>query len=122
MRDHARLRPPQLAGDEHGRRLRVGALELRVEVGIALVALELDAVEAGEEVDVPPVAAELAVGDRRQAQVLLQLHDLADQAVFRLPELRGLRFPDAHLLTQLVQLVRAQKAADMVGPERRGHA
>src|SRR6185503_11762089 len=95
-------------------------LELHPVVGVAF-ALELDAVEAGDEVDVPPVAAELAVGDRGQAKVLLQLHHLADQPVLGLRELRRRGFAEADLLAQLVQLVRPEQAADVLGAERPGH-
>ena len=42
-----------------------------------------DAFEAGEEVDVPESAAELAVGDRLQAGCFLQRHRFSDGFVFQ---------------------------------------
>ena len=49
----------------------------------------LGAVEAPEEIEMPPRAAELAVGDRLQADVLLLLDDALDLAVLdRLQRLR----------------------------------
>jgi hypothetical protein len=47
--------------------------------------MTLDAVEPPEKVEVPPGAAELAVGDRLQADLLLLLDDRADLAVFPVP-------------------------------------
>jgi hypothetical protein len=48
-----------------------------------------DALEAGEEVDVPEGAAELAVGDRLQAGRLLQRDGRSDAPVFDLLQLLG---------------------------------
>src|SRR5687768_2669521 len=119
MLEHARFAAPDLARHHHGRRLLVRALELRLAVDIA--GRELDAVEAVQEVDVPPVAAELAVGDRLQADVLLQLHRLADRLVLGGLQLAGGGGALAHLLAQVVQLMGTQQAADVVGPEWRFH-
>ena len=41
----------------------------------------LDAVEAPEEIELPPGAAEFAVGDRLQADLFLLLDDALDLAV-----------------------------------------
>ena len=63
MIEHVRLRAPDLARHPHQRRLLVGVLELARRRS----ALQrLHAAEAAQEVDVPPVAAELAVGDALQ--------------------------------------------------------
>ena len=69
MRHHARLRALEPARDVQGRRFRLRALELNAVIRIFFL-VQLDAVEARQEVDVPPVAAELAVGDRLQARGL----------------------------------------------------
>ncbi len=120
MWNHARLRAPQLALDEQGGRLRLDALELHAVVRVAF-ALQLDPVEARDEVDVPPVAAELAVGDGRQAEVLLQLHHLADQAVFGFLQLFRISLARPHLFTEVMQLMWTEQAADVVGAERGFH-
>ena len=120
VRHHARLGAAQLASDEHRRRLRLDALELHAVVRIAL-SHELNAVEAGDEVDVPPVAAEFAVGDRRKAEILLQLHHLANQAIFGILQLRGGRASQAYLLAHVMQLVRPEQAADVVGAKGSAH-
>ncbi len=49
----------------------------------------LDAVEAPEEIEMPPGAAEFAVGDRLQADFFLLLDDALDLAVFDLLQLRA---------------------------------
>src|SRR3989442_1970106 len=83
MRKHAGLRAPDPARQLEQRRLLAGAME-----GGELVLGQLDAVEAVDEVDVPPVAAELAVGDRLQADVLLQLDAFPNAFVFHGPQRR----------------------------------
>ena len=63
---------PDLALDMHGRRLEadLGAVVL-AEFGDELAVMRLDAVELLEEVDVEIGAAEFAVGDPLQADLLL---------------------------------------------------
>ena len=58
-----------------------------LELDLALAEIGLDAVELAEEVVVPERAAELAVGDRPEADLLLLLDDLRDLAVFDRREL-----------------------------------
>ena len=48
-----------------------------------------DAVEAPQKIEVPPRAAEFAVGDRLQAGRLLLLDDVLDGAVFHRLQLGG---------------------------------
>ena len=48
-----------------------------------------DAVETPEKIEMPPGAAEFAVGDRSQADVFLLLDDAFDLAVFDLLQLRA---------------------------------
>ena len=100
----------------------------RREIDVALVAVEvhgdvlLDLLHAADlvhEVHVPRRAAELAVGDALQADVLLHLHDGADRIVLDCLQLRG---ADATLLVLLAcaqQLLRPQQAADVIGAKRR---
>src|SRR2546426_8981516 len=116
MRKHAGLRAPDPARQLEQRRLLAGAME-----GGELVLGQLDAVEAVDEVDVPPVATELAVGDRLQADVFLQLDGLPDAFVFHGAQRRTV---DLALLVpgaRGMECLRAQQAADVVGAERGFH-
>src|SRR5258708_5356274 len=67
------------------------------------------------------VAAELAVGDRLQAEIFLELDRLADVLVLDLLQLRIGQLAFAVLRAGLVQLLGTQQAADMVGTEWRLH-
>ncbi len=116
MRQHAGLRALHLAGQPEHRRLLVARVER-----VGLVYGQVDAVEAVDEVDVPPVAAELAVGDRLDADRLLQRDHVADAAVLHRFQLGLADLALSCLRPRLVQLLRAQQAADMVGTERRFH-
>src|SRR5581483_1179857 len=110
-------RAPDPALDDHERRLLVGALELRVAVGVA--GRELDAVKAVDEVDVPPVAAELAVGDRLQPDRLLERDRLADALVLDRAQRGRVDLALLRLCARGMELLRAQQAADMIRPKRR---
>ena len=79
----------------------------------------LGAVEAPEEIEMPPGAAELAVGDGLQADLLLLLDDALDLAVFDRLEVGGADLALGALCPRLLQRCGAQQAADMVGAERR---
>ena len=74
----------------------------------------LDAAELLEEVDVEIGAAELAVGDALEADVLLELHDLGDRLVFDLAQLLGRDVAARLLGAGFEQVLRAQEAADVV--------
>ena len=79
----------ELAVDAHrGRReldVALGVVELDRQVAGRL----LDAVELVDEVHVPRGAAELAVGGRLQADVLLHAHHVADRVVLDRAQLVG---------------------------------
>ena len=79
----------------------------------------LGAVETPEEIEMPPRTAELAVGDRLQADVLLFLDDTLDFSVLDLLQRLGAELTLGMLGPRLMQRLGAQQAADMVGPERR---
>ncbi len=81
-----------------------------------------DAAELLEEVDVEIRAAELAVGDRLQAGVLLHLHDLGDRAILDRPQVRRRDLAARLPVARLQQVLRAQEAADVIGAERRCRA
>ena len=77
MLDHRMAREADLADD-------VGPLGLGLHAGeldAVLDLLHLDAVERAEEIEVPPGAAELAVGCELQAAFLLLSDDLLDLGV-----------------------------------------
>ena len=76
------------------------------------------AVEAPEEIEMPPRAAELAVGDGMEADVLLLLDDALDLAVFDLLQLRGADLALGALGPRVMDRLGTQQAADMVGAER----
>ena len=69
-----------------------------------------------------PGAAEFAVGDAMQPQVLLEFDDLADGAILDLAQ--GLRGDGAAgtLLARIEQVLRPQETADMIGAEWRAGA
>src|SRR6267378_7194158 len=113
--EHDGSRPSYfLVYNHHRARLRLGAV-FAVELERVLALGGDDAVEAGEEVDVPEGAAELAVGHRLQAGGFLHPHCFADAAVLDVPELRGF------ICAGLLQRSGAQKAADMVGAKGWAH-
>ncbi len=66
--------------------LRLGLHALELDAVVELV--DLDAVEHAEEIEMPPGAAEFAVGGELEADLFLLLDDLLDLAVFDLFQLR----------------------------------
>ena len=105
--DHDLSRIRDLAGDHGNRRLLLGAAE--PGPGIRL---ERHALELREEVEVPPVAAELAVGDGLQADRLLPGDHVANRVLLErnILALAGFGKPG-----------RTEQAADLVGAKRRCH-
>ena len=83
MLQHRMVGEADLAVDAQALRLGLHALELDAVVEL----VELDAVEHAEEIEVPPGAAEFAVGRELEADLLLLLDDLLDLAVLDLLEL-----------------------------------
>ena len=109
-----------LARHSH-RRGRVVVLALLVlELHVQALALHLlDAAELVDEVHVPGLAAELAVGGRLQAHVLLHGHDLADGLVLGRLERVVVDRARGVVVACLEQRLRPQQAAYVVRPERR---
>src|SRR5690606_10847878 len=66
-------------------------------------------------------AAELAVGHRLEAQLLLQAHRPTHRLVLRPGEAGGVEAPLREGAEGRRQLGRAQQAADVLGAERRAH-
>ena len=79
----------------------------------------LDAVEAPEEIEMPPRAAEFAVGDRLQAGLLLLPDDAFDLAVLDRLSAAASISPLANFVARLLQRRGAQQAADVVGAKGR---
>ena len=85
MLEHRMVGESDLAGDLDAARLGLHALELDAMIDL----VDLDAIEPAVEIEVPPGAAEFAVGRELQADVLLLLDDLFDLAVLNFFQLRG---------------------------------
>jgi GNAT superfamily N-acetyltransferase len=79
----------------------------------------LDAVETPEEVEMPPRAAEFAIGNRLQTDLFLLAYDAFDLAVLDRFQRRGIDRALGELGARVPQRRRAQQAADMIGAERR---
>ena len=114
MLDHRMAGEADLAGhlDAFGARLH------RREGDASRHHVALDAVEAPEEIEMPPRAAELAVGHGLQADLFLALDDAFDLAVFDRLEVGRRNLALGALRARLAQRGRAQQAADVVGAER----
>src|SRR5437667_444348 len=109
---HDRCAAPDLADDRRHRRHVLGGEHHADRRRHA------DALQLRHEVEVPEVAAVLAVGDGAQAERLLLRDGRADAAVFDVFELSRREGAGLRLRARLAQLGRAQQAADLVGPER----
>ena len=96
---------------------RLGLHALKLDAVVELV--DLDAVEHAEEIEVPPGAAEFAVGRALQADLLLLLDDLLDLLVLDLLQLSGVDLVLLALLARFLDRRRAQEAADVIGAKRR---
>ena len=82
----------------------------------------LDALEPLEEIDVEIGAAELAIGDRLEADVLLSADDLANARVLERVQIHGRKLAGREFFARRLEALGSQEAADMVGAERRtGH-
>ena len=101
----------------HAQHHRLGLRPL--ELDLALAEIGLDAIELTEEIVVPEGAAELAVGDRREAGLFLPADDFLDLAVLDRFELLGAELAALALRACLLEGGRAQQASDMIGAKRR---
>src|SRR5277367_4456257 len=81
--------------------------------------MNLDAVEHAVEIEMPPRAAEFAIGGALQPDLLLLLDDLLDLAVLDLLELRRADLALVALGAGFLERRGAQNRADHVGAERR---
>src|SRR5262249_59846441 len=90
-----------------------------VEFDLALAEIGLGAVELAQEIVVPERAAELAVGDQLEPDLLLPLDDLLDLAIFDRAQRCSVDLALLALLARLFQSMGTQQAADVVGAEWR---
>src|SRR5262245_22251148 len=115
MLQHRVIGKAELADDARALRACLHALECDA----LLHHVALGAVETPEEVEVPPGAAELAVGDGLESHLLLLLDDALDLAILHRLERGRIDLALGVLFARLLQRCRTQQAADMVGAERR---
>ena len=106
------------AGNLEHRRSVFDVLVLVVEVELD-PAGELDTFDPGQDRRVELVAAELPVRDSRDSGLLLERHRFADAAILDLASGPVGDLAPLVSLQRLLELGRAQKAADMVGAKRR---
>ena len=89
-----------------------------VELDAVVERVRFHAVEHAVEIEVPPRAAEFAVGRDFEPDLLLLLDDLLDLAVFNLGKLRRADLALFALGAGFLERHGAQNAADNVGTER----
>ncbi len=116
MLDH-RVRAVGAERAYHPQHHRLGLRAL--ELDLALAQIGFDAVELAEEVVVPEGAAELAVGDRPQADVFLLPDDFFDLAVFDCLQVIRADLAALVLRPRLLKDGGPQQAADVISAERR---
>src|SRR4029453_17295817 len=112
---HRMVGEAELAYDAQALRLGLHATELDALPGL----FDLNTVEPAEKVEVPPGAAELAVGRKLKAKLLLLLDDVLDLAIL---DRLGLAPGDGTLFAlgaRLLERRRPQEAANMVGTKWR---
>ena len=115
--ERQRLVAPQL-----GVRIGRGELDLMAVIVAKLEhrGLDREAVDPLDEASPIGTAAEFAVGDDLQPDLLLHLHDIADAVILDLSQNAHHRCACAHVIAErLAQHLRPQQAADMIGTERR---
>ncbi len=116
MFDHRMAGEIDLAGDLERLGLGLDAMEFDRRR-----ADPLDALQAPEKIEMPPRAAEFAVGRELQAHLGLFLDDFLDLTVFDIFQRGGRNLAFGEFRARLFQRRGAQQAADHVGAEgRRG--
>ena len=115
MLQHRVIGEAELAFDARGARPGLHALKLDAVIEL----LDLDAVEHAVEVEMPPGAAEFAVGRDLEPDLLLLLDDGLDLAILDGGELRRADLALLALGARFLQRRGAQDRADHVGAERR---
>ena len=90
------------------------ARELNAGLGVE----ELAAAELGQKIEMPPGAAEFAVGRELQADGRLLVHDLFDLEVLGLAQVLRRDLALLQLRARFLDARWPQQAADLVGAER----
>ena len=93
----------------------LNARELNPRVGME----QLAAGEMAEKIEMPPGAAEFAVGRKLQPDRGLPVHDLLDLQILGLAQILGGNFALLEFGARFLDARRPQQAADLVGAERR---
>src|SRR5262249_20301772 len=115
MLDHGMAGEADLAGD-------LEAVVARGHAGkgdTGLHCIAFDAVETPEKIEMPPRAAEFAVGDRLQSDAFLFFDDVLDLVVLDCFEFIDVDFAFGVPLARRFERRRPQQAADMIGAKRR---
>ena len=115
MLDHGMAGKAELAGNAHPLVASLDACECHA--GVHDVAFH--PIETPEKIEVPPGAAEFAVGHALKARLLLLLDGALDFAVLDDLEIRGGELALGALLPRCFQRLGPQQAAHVIGAERR---
>jgi len=116
MFQHRVIAEAQLAHHAHAVRFGLDAVELN-----ALLCFEqLDALQAAEKVEVPPGAAEFAVGHHLQTVGDLLADDVADRFIFDAGQLGFINLAGGVLLARVFDGDWTQETADGIGAKRGG--
>ena len=115
--DAAVEREPAFDLEPRGREIHIALVAVKVHGDVLLDLAH--AADLVEEIHVPGRAAELAVGDALQAQLFLQLHDVANGDVFGLAQIGGAQAPCLVFRARAREFRRPQQAAHMIGAEWR---
>ena len=104
----------ELADHADGVMAGLDARELNTGLGVE----ELAAAELGQKIEMPPGAAEFAVGRELQADRSLLVHDLFDLEVLGLAQVLRRDLALLQLGARFLDALWPQQAADLVGAER----
>src|ERR1700741_3292235 len=100
---------------DHAHRIMPGLDAGELDAGLRVK--QLAAGQLGEEIEMPPGAAELAVGRKLEADRGLLVHDLLDFQVLDLAQIIRRDLALLPLGARLLDLLRPEQAADLVGVE-----
>ena len=115
---HLTLLPTCMVGGLKPTCCAVGLAEARDIFAV----MGLDALEPFEEIDVEIGAAELAIGDRLEADILLSVDDLANAFVLERVQVLSRKLAGGEFFAGRLEAFGSQEAADMIGAEgRTGH-
>ncbi len=117
MRQHRMIRrETEFAHHFHAMRFGLHAIKLNA----LLRFIALYAIQAIEEVEVPPAATKLAISDHFQAIFPLFRHHIANRLIFNLAQGSRINLSGCKLFARLLNGGGTQKAANGIGTERGG--